>query len=100
MPDAMKPKPENMSDYCRNNAKIVFKDLIENLKCKHIIVSYNNTYQSKSSSSENKITLDEIRDILNGKGKTKEQSKAYNHFNAGKTSFDAHKEFVFYTKVR
>ncbi len=97
---AMKPKPENMSDYCRNNANIVFKDLIENLKCKHIIVSYNNTYQSKSSSSENKITLDEIREILNGKGKTIEQSKAYNHFNAGKTSFDDHKEFVFYTKVR
>lgn len=97
---AMKPEPENMSDYCRNTAYEKFRDLIENMNAEHIIVSYNNTYNSKSSSSENKITLDQIREVLSKKGKISEESKSYNHFNAGKTSFVDHKEYIFYTKVR
>lgn len=32
---ALKPAPENMSDYCRNKAKVVFKQLIESLDCKY-----------------------------------------------------------------
>ena len=97
---AMKPEPENMSDYCRNSAYDKFSDLINDIDSKHIIVSYNNTYKSKSSSSENKITLEQIKDVLNVKGELREYSRAYNHFNAGKTSFDDHKEYIFYTKVK
>ena len=53
---ARKPKEENMSDYCRSSAPIVFRDLVNKLNAKYIIVTYNNTYNSKSSSSKNKIT--------------------------------------------
>lgn len=97
---AMKPKEENMSDYCRNSAPAVFKDLIENLNCKYIVVTYNNTYTSKSTSSQNKITLEQIEEILNDKGKTSVYSHKHQAFNAGKTELDNHKEFLFITEVK
>ena len=96
---AKKPPEENMSDYCRNKATTVFKDLVDNLHVKYIVVTYNNTYDSKSSSSKNKITLEEIKQILETRGKTKIFETNYHRFNAGKTSASNHKEFVFITRV-
>lgn len=96
---ALKPPVENMSDYCRNNAPEVFTDLIEYINVSYIVVTYNNTYSSKSSSSKNKITLEEIEQILSRKGETKIFEKKHQCFNAGKTEFDDHKELVFITKV-
>lgn len=96
---ARKPEAENMSDYCRNSATEAFKDLIKSLKCKYIVVSYNNTYNSKSSSSKNKITLEDIKAILEEKGSVSVYEKPHQFFNAGKTSLDDHKELVFITKV-
>ena len=40
---AMKPKPENMSEYCRSKAPYAFNELITNLDAKYIVVTYNNT---------------------------------------------------------
>ena len=88
-----------MSDYCRSSATEVFRDLIQSLNCKYIVVSYNNTYNSKSSSSKNKITLEDIKSILNQKGSVSVYEKSHQFFNAGKTSLDDHKELVFITKV-
>lgn len=96
---ALKPEPENMSVYCTVNAKVAFRDLIENLDVKYIAVSYNNTYNSKSNSSENKIKLETIEEILNKKGKTKVFECSHRFFNTGKTEFDDHKELLFITKV-
>jgi len=96
---ALKPEPENMSDYCRVNAKDKFAELVKDIDAKYLVVSYNNTYDSKSNSSENKITLKEIKDILNKQGKTKVFEKDYRHFNAGNTDFNNHKEYLFVTEV-
>lgn len=96
---ALKPESENMSDYSRSSAKVVFADLIDKLDCKYIVVTYNNTFKSKSSSSQNKITLEQITEILEKKGSTKTLSKSYRYFNSGKTTFDDHKEYLFITKV-
>lgn len=96
---ALKPPVENMSEYCRNKAPEVFADLIENIDVKYIIVTYNNTYHSKSSSSRNKITLEEIEEILSRRGATEVYEKKHPSFNAGKTDFDDHKEYVFITKA-
>lgn len=96
---ALKPKEENMSEYCKTSAPKIFKDLIDNLNVKYIVVTYNNTYNSKSSSSKNKITLEEIKEILEKKGKTKVFDRPYKFFNAGKTELKNHKEYVFITKV-
>ena len=62
-------------------------------------VFFYNTYDSKSSSSRNKITLDQIKEILDKKGKTDIFEKKYHRFNAGKTDATDHKEMLFITKV-
>lgn len=97
---AMKPEPANISEYSKTGALKAFTDLISDLKCKFIIVSYNNTYNPKSNSSKNKITLEEIESVLTKKGTTKVFNTSHRHFNAGNTKFDDHKEYVFITKVQ
>lgn len=97
---ALKPEPENMSDYCRNRAKIVFRDLIDSLDCKYIVVSYNNTYESKSSSSKNKMTLEDIESALSTRGEVQKFETSHSFFNAGKTDFNDHKELIFIVKVK
>lgn len=97
---AMKPEPDNMSDYCRVAAAEVFEDLITKLDCKYIVVTYNNTYNSKSNSSRNKIELGELEDTLKKKGALKKFSMDHNFFNAGKTEFKNHKEFVYVVEAK
>lgn len=96
---ALKPDAENMSDYCRANARDKFAELVNDLDAGYLVVSYNNTYNSKSSSSKNKITLQEIEKILKAKGRTKVFEKSHKHFNAGNTKFNNHKEYLFVTKA-
>lgn len=96
---ALKPEPENMSDYCRVSAKDRFAELVNDVNAKYLVVSYNNTYESKSNSSQNKITLEEIKNILTKRGKTKIFEKDYRHFNAGNTDFNNHKEYLFVTNT-
>ena len=97
---ALKPAPENMSEYCKSSAKIFFEELINSLKCKYIVVSYNNTYNSKSGSSKNKMTLSDIENILSVRGEVKQFEKKHNFFNAGKTEFNDHKELIFIVEVK
>lgn len=96
---AMKPPVENMSDYCKSLAPQVFKDLILHLNAKYLVVTYNNTYKSKSHSSRNKVTHDEILESLTEVGKTRVFEMPFKFFNAGKTDLKDHKEFVFITEV-
>ncbi len=96
---ALKPDLENISDYCKVEAKHRFAELVRDINAKYLVVSYNNTYESKSHSSINKITLKEIKEILVKKGMTKIFEKDYRHFNAGNTELKNHKEFLFVTKV-
>ena len=97
--EALKPPRENMSGYCRESAKSRFAELIKDINTKYIAVSYNNTYNSKSHSSQNKITLEEIKNILAEKGQTKIFEKHYRYFNTGNTDFNNHKEYLFVTQA-
>lgn len=96
---ALKPAEENMSDYCKSKALDSFKELIYSLETKYLVVSYNNTYNSRSKSSKNKMTLNEISDVLNNKGSTKIFHKEHRAFNAGKTNLENHQEYLFVTKI-
>lgn len=96
---AMKRPIENMSKYSLVTAPKIFDDLIQNLDTKYIVVTYNNTYNSRSSSSKNKITHGEILESLNKVGNTKIFEMPFQFFNAGKSNLKDHKEFVFITKV-
>lgn len=96
---AMKPPVENMSEYSKTKAPEKFDELIQNIDAKYIVVTYNNTYSSKSNSSKNKITHDQIINSLSKVGSTQQFEQEYQFFNAGKTDLKDHKEFVFITKV-
>ncbi|MDH3002283.1 DNA adenine methylase [Pasteurella multocida] len=96
---AMKPPAENMSDYCRSNAPTVLADLVANVQAEYIVVSYNNTYFSKSNSSRNKIELQQIVDTLNSRGQTQTFTQEHRAFNTGKTEFSNHQELLFITKI-
>lgn len=88
-----------MSEYCKANAKAVFEDLINNISAKYIIVSYNNTYEAKSTSSVNSISYEDMIKILEDKGKVKMYETDYKFFNSGKTKLDKHKERLFICQV-
>ncbi|MDR1347426.1 MAG: DNA adenine methylase [Prevotellaceae bacterium] len=96
---ALKPAPENNSLYCTTKARNAFENLVMSLNTRFLVVSYNNTYNSKSHSSENKIQLEEIEGILNKCGTTKVFECSHRFFNTGKTEFDDHKELLFITEV-
>lgn len=96
---ALKPKEENMSDYCRSSAFNAFTDLVSHIDSRYLVVSYNNTYHSKSSSSENKIKLEQLEEVLNKCGDTQVFNHEFKAFNSGKTEFDDHREFLFITEV-
>lgn len=87
---------ELKSGYCRKNtAKLLFEDLINSLNTKLILVSYNNTYDAKSISSNNILLPEEIVAILSEKGNVTVEEKQYKTFNAGKTNINDHKELIY-----
>lgn len=98
--NSMKFKRNHLkSDYSRSKAPIVFKDLIDSLDTKLIVVSYNNTYNARSGASNNKISEQQLLDILKAKGKVTRHEIKYKAFNAGKTDFDNHKEYLYVCEV-
>ena len=102
---AKKPKPSNMSEYCKVHAKEALKDLLDSLSqyTRYIVMTYNNTYTSKSNSSQNKINLNELQNLLESYGTTHIHEYDFKAFNSGKTdintSFKGHKEYIFVCEV-
>lgn len=92
-------RDELKSGYSKSKAPKLMEDLINNAKCKLIIVSYNNTYNAKSGASNNKISEEQLYSILEKKGKTNIIEIDYKSFNAGKTNFDNHKEKLYVCEV-
>lgn len=96
---ALKPPAENTSRYCTVEAPSALADLVANLEARFIVISYNNTYNSKSSSSRNKIKLEEIASIAENKGRVTVLEERHKHFNSGKTDFSNHVEYLFQIEV-
>ena len=93
----LKMERENKkSEFCKSNARYFLKDIVLNAKCKNILLSYNNTYNAKSASTVNKISEEELFDILSLKGIVKRYEMNYKYFNSGKTDFKDHKEFLYF----
>ena len=87
------------SSYCLKNATQVFEDLIRNANCKHILLSYNNTGDSKDGRSNARIADNDILRILKNKGEVEIFERDYKAFTAGKSNGDGNAERIFYCKV-
>lgn len=88
------------SEYCLKSAPEAFADLIRNAKCKHILVSYNNTGESKDGRSNARINDSQILSALKSRGDVDIFEREYKAFTAGKSNGDGHTERVFYCNVR
>lgn len=87
------------SSYCLKNATQVFEDLIRSVNCKHILLSYNNTGNSKDGRSNSRISDNEILRILKNKGEVEIFERDYKAFTTGKSNSDGNTERIFYCKV-
>ncbi len=87
------------SKYCSVSAPLVFKELIEKIDSKYIIVSYNNMGEKGASRSNAKISDEVILSTLREKGKVTVYEKDFQQFNSGKTKINNHKERLFVCKV-
>jgi len=87
------------SDYCLQSASRAFSDLISNANCKHILLSYNNTGESKDERSNARISDERIINILKTRGDVDIFERDYKAFTTGKSDTDGHTERVFYCKV-
>ena len=101
MAELKRIRDEQANEIFRLNEEIKkYKNLYDNINAKYIIVSYNNTYEAKSTSSVNSITYQDMMQILEKKGKVSVYETDYKFFNSGKTNLDKHKERLFVCKVR
>jgi len=87
------------SDYSKINAPKSFDDLIQNAKCKYILLSYNNMGNKGNTRSNAKISDEDIMKSLSKRGKVKVFEKSYKEFNAGNTKVGDNKERIFFVKV-
>jgi adenine-specific DNA-methyltransferase len=87
------------SNYCLQSAPKAFADLISNANCKHILVSYNNTAESKDGRSNARISDEQIISILKSRGEVDIFERDYKAFTTGKSDTNGHTERVFYCKV-
>jgi adenine-specific DNA-methyltransferase len=98
---SMKFKRDHLkSGYSRVVAKQLMEDLIENIDARLIIVSYNNTYNAKSTASNNRIKEKDIIKMLKNKGKLEIIELDHQFFNSGKTKFVNHKEKLYICEVK
>lgn len=83
------------SDYCTTKATAAFEDLVQNIKAKYIMLSYNNMSQKGNDRSNAKISDDDILRILRKRGKVKVFSQQYKAFSTGKSDIEDNEERLF-----
>lgn len=96
----MKNREHIKSSYCTIKAATAFENLIRDLDCKYILVSYNNMGEKGAGRSQAKISDTEIMEILESKGNVKIYEQDYQYFTTGKSSVDDHKERIFFCEVK
>lgn len=88
------------SGYSRVIAKKLLAELVDAINASIIVVSYNNTYNAKSTASNNRISENDLVNILEKKGSLTIVELDHKHFNSGKTVFKNHKEKLYICEVK
>lgn len=83
------------SKYCTNSATEAFDDLIKSLKCRYILLSYNNMAKKGNDRSNARISDEDIYKILSKKGDVKVFSEEYKAFTTGKSNRNDNQERLF-----
>lgn len=83
------------SEYCTQNATQAFADLIQNIKAKYILLSYNNMANRGNDRSNARISDTNIMTILSAKGKVSVFSQNYKAFTTGKSDIQENEERLF-----
>ena len=95
----MEERDHLKSKYCLKSAPEAFRDLILNAKTKHILLSYNNTAETKNSRSNARISDKSILETLRLRGKVDIFERDYKGFTTGKSDASGNTERVFYCRV-
>lgn len=86
------------SDYCTSQATEAFRNLVNNIQAKYILLSYNNMETKGNSRSNAKISDEDILSILKTKGEVKVFSQQYKAFTTGKSNIKGNEERLFLCK--
>ncbi|MCA9360949.1 Dam family site-specific DNA-(adenine-N6)-methyltransferase [Candidatus Kaiserbacteria bacterium] len=87
------------SKYNMKSAGVAFGDLIDNIKAKYILVSYNDMGTAGNVRSQSRISDHEILSALKRRGETKVFETNFRQFTTGKSNKDDLKERIFLCKV-
>lgn len=88
------------SEYCKVTANKSLEDLVDNLNCRYIMLSYNNNGQKLQIRSNAKISDDEIMRILGKRGEVKVFTQDFKPFSAGRGENVGNQERLFLCAVR
>lgn len=88
------------SEYSKKEATEAFRNLIDNINAKYIVVSYNNTGKKGASRSSAKINDDDLINILKQKGSLKIFDKDYSRYTTGKSNIENLSERFFICTVK
>lgn len=83
------------SKYCTKSATEAFADLVSNLKCRYIVLSYNNMAKKGNDRSNARISDEDIFRILKAKGEVRVFSEEYKAFTTGKSDIEDNQERLF-----
>ena len=77
------------SRYCKSiDAALALRELVQKLRCRYILFSYNNNGKKLQCRSNAKLTDDEIIEILSTKGDVRVFTTEHKGFDAGKSEFN------------
>ncbi len=88
------------SAYCTKGATEAFENLIENIKAKYILFSYNNMQTKGNDRSNAKIADEDILRVLEKKGEVSVFSESYKAFTTGKSDIQENAERLFLCKCK
>ena len=83
------------SKYCTKSATEAFEGLIKDLRCKYIVLSYNNMAKKGNDRSNARISDEDIFRVLEAKGEVKVISEEYKAFTTGKSDIEDNQERLF-----
>lgn len=88
------------SEYCKVTANESLEDLVDKLRCRYIMLSYNNNGQKLQIRSNAKISDDEIMRILVKRGEVRVFTQDFKPFSAGRGENIDNQERLFLCAVR